>query len=164
MIYLYWFNWLLNHWLGQSCVRSCLPSGKKKKKIGSIDQSISLLSHAIEDAIQSLCGILEEVAKWSQDQINSPEDIKIDILVSSLQRNGQDEGPGQVFHILETLVSSPNETELGDRFSQALRSWSPVDVARKIVTGQCTVLSVFLRICESKIKSLQTLKQQIAQV
>ncbi|XP_022729359.1 N-terminal acetyltransferase B complex auxiliary subunit NAA25-like isoform X2 [Durio zibethinus] len=148
----------------QSCVRSCLPSGKKKKKSGSMDQSLSLLTHAIRDAIQSLCGILEEVAKWSQDQINSPEDNKIDILVSPLRRNGQDEGPGQVFHIFETLVSSPNETELGNRISQALRDWSPVDVARKIVSGQCTVLSEFWRICESKIKSLKTLKQQIAQV
>ncbi|XVF05817.1 hypothetical protein REPUB_Repub05bG0205700 [Reevesia pubescens] len=148
----------------QSCVRSCLPSGKKKKKSGSIDQSISLLSHAIRDAIQSLCGILEEVAKWSQDQINSSEDNKIEMLVSSLQRNGQDEGPGQVFHILETLVSLPDETELGNRISQALRSWSPVTVARKIVTGQCTVLTEFRRICGSKIKSLHTLKQQITQV
>ncbi|XWS71905.1 hypothetical protein CRYUN_Cryun03dG0178600 [Craigia yunnanensis] len=118
----------------QSCVRLCLPSGKKKKKSGSADQSISLLSHAIRDAMQSLCGILEEVAKWSQDQINCPEDIKIDILVSSLQRNGQDEGPGQVFHILETLVSSPNETELGNRISQALSSWSPVDVADQSIS------------------------------
>lgn len=148
----------------QSCVRSCVPSGKKKKKSGSIDQSISVFSHAIWDAIQSLCGMLEEVAKWSQDQINSPEDNKIDILMSSLQRNGQDEGPGQVFHILETLVSSPNETEVGNRISQALRSWSPADVARKVVTGQCRVLSAFSHTCESKIKSLQTLKQQVAQV
>ncbi|XVF46172.1 hypothetical protein PTKIN_Ptkin03bG0005600 [Pterospermum kingtungense] len=148
----------------QSCARSCLPSGKKKKKSGSTDQSISSFTHAIRDAIQSLCGILEEVAKWSQDQINIPEDNKIDILVSSLKRNGQEEGPGQVFHILETLVSSPNETELGNRISQALRSWSPADVARKIATGQCAVLSAFRQICESKIKSLQTLKQQLAPV
>ncbi|KAA3489485.1 Phagocyte signaling-impaired [Gossypium australe] len=144
----------------QACVRTCLPSGKKKKKGGSTDQSISLLSNAVRDAIQSLCSVLEEVAKWSQDQIKSPEDNKIDLLVSSLKRNGE---AGKVFNILETLASSPNETELGDRISQALRSWSPVDVGRKIVTGQCRVLSEFWRICESKIKSLKTLKQQIAQ-
>ncbi|KAH1066699.1 hypothetical protein J1N35_031686 [Gossypium stocksii] len=145
----------------QACVRTCLPSGKKKKKSGSTDQSISLLSNAVRDAIQSLCSVLEEVAKWSQDQIKSPEDNKIDLLVSSLKRNG---GAGKVFNILETLASSPNDTELGDRISRALRSWSPVDVGRKIVTGQCRVLSEFWRICESKIKSLKTWKQQIAQV
>ncbi|XVF20380.1 hypothetical protein REPUB_Repub11eG0193600 [Reevesia pubescens] len=61
----------------QSCVRSFLPSGKKKKKSGSIDQSISSLSHAIRDAIQSLCCILEEISKWSQVQIKSPEEKKI---------------------------------------------------------------------------------------
>ncbi|KAK9022397.1 hypothetical protein V6N11_002668 [Hibiscus sabdariffa] len=148
----------------QSCVRLCVPSGKKKKKSGSTDQCISLLSHAVRDAIQSLCSILEEVAVWSQDQIKSPEDNKIDILVSSLKRNGQNGGPGQVFHILETLASSPNETELGNQISQALRAWSPVGVGRKIVTGQSRVLLEFYRICESKIKSLKSLKQQIAQV
>ncbi|GMI92020.1 TRANSCURVATA 2, NatB auxiliary subunit [Hibiscus trionum] len=149
----------------QSCVRSCVPSGKKKKKSGSADQSISLLSHAVRDAIQSLCSILEEVAVWLQDQIKSPEDNKIDILVSSLKRNGQNGGgPGQVFHILETLISSADETELGNWISQALRAWSSVDVGRKIVTGQSRVLSEFCRICESKIKSLRSLKQQIAQV
>ncbi|KAB2028652.1 hypothetical protein ES319_D05G111100v1 [Gossypium barbadense] len=145
----------------QACVRTFLPSGKKKKKSGSTDQSISLLSNAVRDAIQGLCSVLEEVAKWSQDQIKIPEDNKIDLLVSSLKRNG---GAGKVFNILETLASSPNETQLGDRISQALRSWSPVDVGRKIVTGQCRVLSEFWRICESRIKSLKTLKQQIAQV
>ncbi|GMJ08331.1 TRANSCURVATA 2, NatB auxiliary subunit [Hibiscus trionum] len=149
----------------QSCVRSCVPSGKKKKKSGSADQSISLLSHAVRDAIQSLCSILEEVAIWLQDQIKSPEDNKIDILMSSLKRNRQNGGgPGQVFHILETLISSTDETELGNRISQALRAWSSVDVGRKIVTGQSRVLSEFFRICESKIKSLRSLKQQIAQV
>ncbi|KAK8551031.1 hypothetical protein V6N13_119525 [Hibiscus sabdariffa] len=148
----------------QSCVRLCVPSGKKKKKSGSTDQCISLLSHAVRDAIQSSCSILEEVAVWSQDQIKSPEDNKIDILVSSLKRNGQNGGPGQVFHILETLASSPNETELGNQISQALRAWSPVDVGRRIVTGQSRVLLEFYRICESKIKSLKSLKQQIAQV
>ncbi|KAE8711211.1 exocyst subunit EXO70 family protein [Hibiscus syriacus] len=148
----------------QSCVRSCVPSGKKKKKSGSTDQSLSLLSHAVRDAIQSLCSILEEIVRWSQDQIKSPEDNKIDILVS-LKTNGQNGGgPGHVFHILETLASSPNEAELGNRISQALRAWSPVDVGRKIITGQSRVLSEFCRICESKIKSLKSLKQQIAQV
>lgn len=145
----------------QACVRTCLPSGKKKKKSGSTDQSISLLSNAVRDSIQSLCSVLEEVAKWSQDQIKSPEDNKTDLLVSSLTRNG---GAGKVFNILETLASSPNKTEFGDRISQALRTWSPVEVGRKIVTGQCRVLSEFWRICESKIKSLKTLKQQVAQV
>ncbi|XP_039050474.1 N-terminal acetyltransferase B complex auxiliary subunit NAA25-like [Hibiscus syriacus] len=148
----------------QSCVRSCVPSGKKKKKSGSTGQSISLLSHAVRDAIQSLCSILEEIVRWSQDQIKSPEDNKIDILVSSLKTNGQNGGPGHVFHILETLASSPNETELGNWISQALRAWSPVDVGRKIITGQSRVLSEFCRICESKIKALKSLKQQIAQV
>ncbi|KAK9279563.1 hypothetical protein L1049_013242 [Liquidambar formosana] len=47
----------------QSCIRSSVPTGKKKKKSGSADQSHSPLSHAIRDSIQSLCGTLEEVTE-----------------------------------------------------------------------------------------------------
>lgn len=148
----------------QSCVRSSLPSGKKKKKGGS-DQLASPLSHAIRDSIQSLCGTVEHVTKWLREQINRPEDENLETILSFLQKKGQNEGgPGQVFKILETLVPSINETQLGERISQAVKSWSPVDVARKIVTGKCTVASEFLKICESKLKSLHAMKQQIAQV
>ncbi|XP_048420482.1 N-terminal acetyltransferase B complex auxiliary subunit NAA25-like [Pyrus x bretschneideri] len=145
----------------QSCTRSSLPSGKKKKKTGVPDHSF--LSH-MQDSVQSLRNTLEKVMKWLREQINRPEDESLETLLSSLQKKGQNEGPGQVFHILETYISSVNDTEIGDRISRALKSWSPPDVARKLITGKCTVLSEFLRICESKLKLLQTLKQQIAQV
>ncbi|KAJ0020446.1 hypothetical protein Pint_32451 [Pistacia integerrima] len=148
----------------QSCVRSSVPSGKKKKKSGTADQSISPVCHAIRDSIRSTHGIVEDVAKWLGHHVKKSEDENLDIIFSSLQRNGQDEGPGQVFQALGTYISSINETELGDRTSQALKSWSPVDVARKLVSGQRAVLSEFLRICQSKIKSLQAMQQQMAQV
>ncbi|TQD78795.1 hypothetical protein C1H46_035639 [Malus baccata] len=145
----------------QSCTRSSHPSGKKKKKTGVLDHSS--LSH-MRDSVQSLCNTLEKVMKWLREQINRPEDESLDTLLSSLQNTRQNEGPGQVFHILETYISSVDDTEVGDRISRALKSWSPPDVARKLITGKCTVLSEFLRICGSKLKLLQTLKQQIAQV
>lgn len=148
----------------QSCVRSLLPSGKKKKKSGSADQSTSPLLHEIRDSIQSTCGIVEEVAKWLGHHINRSEDENLDIIFSSLQKSGEGEGPGQVFQILGAFISSNNETELGDGISQALKSWSPVEVARKFVAGQRTELREFLLICESKIKSLKALQQQMAQV
>ncbi|KAE8039358.1 hypothetical protein FH972_011778 [Carpinus fangiana] len=148
----------------QSSVRSSLPSGKKKKKGGS-DQPNTPLSHAIRDSIQSVCGTVEHVTKWLREQINKPEDENLETILSFLHKKGQNEGgPGQVFKILETSVSSINETQLGERISQAVKSWSPVDVARKIVTGKCTVASKFLKICESKLKSLHAMKQQIAQL
>ncbi|KAK9186420.1 hypothetical protein WN943_026786 [Citrus x changshan-huyou] len=148
----------------QSCVRSSLPSGKKKKRSGSADHSTSPLSHDIRGSVQSTSGVVEEVAKWLGHHIKKSEDEKLDAIFSSLEANGRGEGPGQVFRLLGTLISSLNEAELGDRISQAMKSWSPVDVARKFVAGQRAGLSAFLRICESKIKSLQALKQQMAQV
>lgn len=147
----------------QSCVRSSLPSGKKKKK-GGQDLSNSPLTHAIRESIQSLYGTVENVMKWLREQIKRPEDENLETILSFVQKTGQNEGPGQVFKILETYVSSVNDAELGERISEAVKSWSPADVARKIITGKCTVLSEFLKICESKFKSLKTLKQQISQV
>ncbi|KAL7173086.1 hypothetical protein ACSBR2_032536 [Camellia fascicularis] len=146
----------------QSCVRSSLPSGKKKKKGAPAEQTNSQLSQGIRDSIVSLCGVIEEVAKWLREQIKKPVDMNVEIILSSLQVKEHDnDGPGKVFQVLETSMSSMNDVELGDRISQALKFWSPADVARKIVTGQCTVMSEFLRICEWKIKSLQALKLQM---
>ncbi|CAL5333968.1 unnamed protein product [Camellia sinensis] len=142
----------------QSRVRSALPSGKKKKKGGPAEPTNSQLSQEIRDSIQSLCAVIEEVANWLREQIKSPLDGNVEIILSSLGLKEQNEGPGKVFQILQTSISSMNDVELGDRISQALKSWSHVDIARKIVTGQSTVLSEFLQICELKVKSLQALK------
>ncbi|KAJ6361034.1 hypothetical protein OIU77_004961 [Salix suchowensis] len=62
----------------QSCVRSSLPSGKKKKKGGSMDQHSSLVLNGVRDSIQSLCDILKEVAKWIRGQIDRPEDESVE--------------------------------------------------------------------------------------
>ncbi|XP_048226792.1 N-terminal acetyltransferase B complex auxiliary subunit NAA25 isoform X2 [Ricinus communis] len=148
----------------QSCVRSSLPSGKKKKKGGSIELSASLLCNTVRESVDRSCGLVEEVTRWIKEQIHRPEDEVMEILLDSLKNKGQEEGPGQVFQVVESFISSMDEVELGGRISQAVKSWNIVDVARKIVTGNCTVLSELLRICESKIKLFQGLKHQITQV
>ncbi|KAF5744470.1 phagocyte signaling-impaired protein [Tripterygium wilfordii] len=148
----------------QSCVRSFLPSGKKKKKGGSTDNSLSPLAIATQETIQILCGILEEVSRWLGEEINRPEDENLETILSSVRQGRQSEGPGQVFQDLGALISSISETELGVSISEALKSWNPVDVARKIATGRSSVLSEFLHICERRIKSLWVLKHQIAQL
>lgn len=146
----------------QSCIRSSLPSGKKKKKGGSTDQSSSLPC-AIRDSIQSLCGMLEEITKWAREHIKRPEDINVEFVLSSLRKKEHESGPGEIFRILESWASSINEAELGDRISQGVRSWSSVDVARKLVKGDSKLLNDFVQICELKIKSFRALKQQIGQ-
>ncbi|KAI3450280.1 hypothetical protein Pfo_006945 [Paulownia fortunei] len=142
----------------QSCVRSVLPSGKKKKKGGSVDNSNSQLSTEIHNSIQSLCETIEVVAKCLKEQTNKSDDEKFESIFSSIQRNGRSHGPGKVFELMESSVSLMKDAELGDRILEALQSWCPADVARKIITGQGNLLSEFLRICESKIKSLQALR------
>ncbi|WCJ34810.1 N-terminal acetyltransferase B complex auxiliary subunit NAA25 [Euphorbia peplus] len=148
----------------QSFVRSSLPSGKKKKKGALADHPTSLLSSAIRDSIESSYGIVEEVAKSIREQINKPEDEIVDVILSSVRNKTQEEGPGQVFQIIESFTTSVDEVELGDRISEAVKSWSPVDVARKMGDSSKTVLSTFVHICDSKIKLLQTLKQQMSHV
>ncbi|XP_024982120.1 N-terminal acetyltransferase B complex auxiliary subunit NAA25 isoform X3 [Cynara cardunculus var. scolymus] len=145
----------------QSCVRSSLPSGKKKKKGGPSEHSNTQLSNEIKNSISSLYGMIDQVIKWLEEQTDKPIDGNVDILLSSLAREQNDDAPGKVVKILENLVSSVNDIEVGERISQALRSWKPADAARKIVTAQGTALTEFLNICESKAKVLQALKLQI---
>lgn len=102
-----------------------------------------------------------DVAKWLEHHINRSEDENLDIIFSSLQITGQHEGPWQVFQCFGTYISSINEMEFGDRTSQDLKSWSPVDVARKLVSGKRAVLSEYLQICQLKIKSLRAMQQQM---
>ncbi|KAK3015669.1 hypothetical protein RJ639_007506 [Escallonia herrerae] len=142
----------------QSCVRSSLPSGRKKKKGGPADHLNSQISQEIRDSIQSVCGLLEEVMKWLREQVDKTVDQNVETILSSLQT---EEGPGKVLQTLESLLRSMNDIELGERISQSLKAWSPVNVARKIITGQGTVLSEFLKICKSKVRSLQALKLHI---
>lgn len=147
----------------QACVRSSLPSGKRKKKAGSAELSSSPLFVTLRDSTQSLCSILEVLLKWLSGLVNQSEEGKLEAILSSIRKSENNE-PGQVFQTLETLTSSMSSTELGHRITEALKSWNTVDVARKLVTGKHVVLNEFIKICESKFKSIQKLKQQISQV
>ncbi|CAI9107074.1 OLC1v1006355C1 [Oldenlandia corymbosa var. corymbosa] len=165
----------------QSCVRSFPPTGKKKKKGGVSEQINNHKSHDLSDSIQNLCDILKEVIQWISQQISKPDDSKFGTVFSTLQVNckseGLDnvissmsvmdlgdqgkagsEGPGKLIHILDNVISSMNDIDLGDRISKALQSWSAADIVRKVIGGQRTSLSELLKICESKVKSLQALK------
>ncbi|KAF9597499.1 hypothetical protein IFM89_019026 [Coptis chinensis] len=144
----------------QSCIRSLVPSGKKKKKSGPSDNSTSPLLQAIHGSAQSLCGIIEEVTKWLKGQLNTPVAEKFDILYSYLHQGGCNEGPGNVLKVLEALVSSSTDLEHGERISMALSKWNSAEVLTKIVIGQGMELHEFLHICESKLKLLQSLRQQ----
>lgn len=148
----------------QSCLRSCLPSSKKKKKSGSAYQSSSNLAHAITESVQQLSLVLEGVIKQISESNRRPEDENSEGILSLLRKDEHNDGPGRVFHVLETFISSMSNAEVGDRIYHSLKSWSPADVARKMMTGKLKVLTAFSAICESKLKLLQSLKQQIAQV
>lgn len=143
----------------QSCVRSLHPSGKKKRKGGSVEQSNSQLSNEIQNSIQSLCDTIEVVTKCLKEQLQKPQDAKFEAMFSSIQRNDES---GKVFKILESSVSVMKDADVGDRVREVLlHSWNPADVVRKVVGGQDSLLSTFLKTCESRTKSLQALRQQL---
>ncbi|KAK1271731.1 hypothetical protein QJS04_geneDACA005944 [Acorus gramineus] len=145
----------------QSCIRSLVPSGKKKKKVGPADQLNSPLLQSVCTSIESLHSAIESVKKWIDEQIGRPEDQNMDTLLSHLNVENCDEGPGRVLGVLKQ-VSASVDSELGERILQAFQMWSFADVIRKIVKGQHTVLSEFQRICDSKLKFLMSLKQSIS--
>ncbi|KAL8525576.1 hypothetical protein ACS0TY_014986 [Phlomoides rotata] len=109
----------------------------------------------------SLCETIEVVVKWLKEQLQSRNDEKFETAYSSVQKNGTQNGSGKVFKILESSISVMRDADVGDRILEALQSWSPADVVRKIVVGQDDLLSEFLKICESKIKLLQSLRLQL---
>ncbi|KAF5189246.1 N-alpha-acetyltransferase 25, NatB auxiliary subunit [Thalictrum thalictroides] len=144
----------------QSCIRSILPSGKKKKKSGQTDNSNSSLFQEIHSSVQSLCDMMEEVTQWLNEQLNTPEEENLNVLLSYLPGRGCNQGPGKVLQVLEALASSSTDLEHGDRISKALCSWRSNDILRKIVIGQRNVLSEFHHICKSKLPVLHSLRQQ----
>ncbi|CAF1768061.1 hypothetical protein HID58_088209 [Brassica napus] len=146
----------------QACTRSSLPSGKKKKKAQHSDHlPSSPMSQAIKDSIHSLCSTVQEVSNWLLNQINNPEDDQVERFLTTLKRN---EGPGQVLGVLESFIASSEESEVGSRIFESLKTWSKADSARKTVTAQQRVLREFHQICGSKRKLLEKLKQQMSHV
>ncbi|KAL6003067.1 hypothetical protein ACLOJK_023290 [Asimina triloba] len=146
----------------QSFAHSLLPAaGKRKKRSSNTDQSNSPLSNVIQSSVQSLCRTIEKVLEWLDGQRNTTEDIKLDVLLSLLQRNGSDMGPGKVFQIIETATLTSNP-EVGERISQAFERWNSTDVIRGIIRSQSIVLSKFHQACNSRLKSMtSTLKQLV---
>ncbi|CAG7910388.1 unnamed protein product [Brassica rapa] len=146
----------------QACTRSSLPSGKKKKKAQHSDHlPSSPMSQAIKDSIHSLCSTVQEVSNWLVNQMNNPEDDQVERFLTTLKRN---KGPGQVLEVLESFIASSEESEVGSRIFESLKTWSKADSARKTVTAQQRVLREFHQICESKRKLLEKLKQQMSHV
>lgn len=149
----------------QACTRSSLPTGKKKKKAQHSDHlPSSPMCQAIKDSIHSLCSTVQEVSNWLLNQINNPEDAQVEKFLSTLKRNEDAGGPGQVLGVLESSITSSEESEVGSRIFEALKTWSKADSARKTVTAQQKLLREFLQICESKRKLLEKLKQQMTHV
>jgi len=144
----------------QSSLRSCFPSGKKKKKSGAA--SCSNLVHAITDSVVHLSHVLEDVMKWISEWMRKPEDENLENIFFLLRK--PEDGPGKVFGMLEKFICSVNDAELGNRISPPLKSWTPADVARKMVSGKLKVLMEFSDICDSKLQFLHFMKQQIAQL
>ncbi|CAN7067269.1 unnamed protein product, partial [Brassica rapa subsp. trilocularis] len=146
----------------QACTRSSLPSGKKKKKAQHSDHlPSSPMSQAIKDSIHSLCSTVQEVSNWLVNQMNNPEDDQVERFLTTLKRN---KGPGQVLEVLESFIATSEESEVGSRIFESLKTWSKADSARKTVTAQQRVLHEFHQICESKRKLLEKLKQQMSHV
>uniref|UniRef100_A0A1D1ZKS0 PAB-dependent poly(A)-specific ribonuclease subunit pan3 n=1 Tax=Anthurium amnicola TaxID=1678845 RepID=A0A1D1ZKS0_9ARAE len=144
----------------QSCLRSMLPSGKKKKKTVLTDQSNVPLSHVIRCSIESLSSAIEEVKKWLDHQLSKSLDESMDVLFSCLRKTECGEEPGNVFRAVEDFASAGNP-DLGERISQALHSWNSADVLRKYIKGQYSMLYEFRQICESKLRLLDSLKMLV---
>lgn len=145
----------------QSFIKAVIPLGKKKKKSGSADkQNINIpLLKAMQASINCVSSAIGEVHKWVLDQLNSTEDHDVDILMSYLTTDGNSVGPGKILNVLKESLGEVEESEVGDRIYDTVKSWNPTSVLRKIVQAQCRLLTDFSRICDSKLRVLESLKQ-----
>ncbi|XP_078178732.1 tetratricopeptide repeat (TPR)-like superfamily protein isoform X2 [Carex rostrata] len=145
----------------QSFIKSVIPLGKKKKKSGSADkQNINIpLLKAMQASINCVSSAIREVHKWVLDQLNSTEDHDLDILMSYLTTDDNSVGPGKTLNVLKESLGVVEESEVGDRIYDTVKSWNPTSVLRKIVQAQCRLLTDFSRICDSKLRVLESLKQ-----
>ncbi|KAK8920992.1 hypothetical protein KSP39_PZI020823 [Platanthera zijinensis] len=141
----------------QSYIKSMFPSGKKKKKSEPGDRSNFRHLQVVRSSIDWLCDEIQEVHKWLEDEINRPEDSRLDFWLSQLNPERRSVS---VLRILDDFAASSHE-ELGERISGALRLWSSADVMRKIIRSQSSLLSRFQHICDSKLEMLESLKRLV---
>ncbi|KAK8921085.1 hypothetical protein KSP39_PZI020827 [Platanthera zijinensis] len=141
----------------QSYIKSMFPSGKKKKKSEPGDRSNFRHLQVVRSSIDWLCDEIQEVHKWLEDEINRPEDSRLDFWLSQLNPERRSVS---VLGILDDFAASSHE-ELGERISGALRLWSSADVMRKIIRSQSSLLSRFQHICDSKLEMLESLKRLV---
>ncbi|XP_026441543.1 N-terminal acetyltransferase B complex auxiliary subunit NAA25-like isoform X1 [Papaver somniferum] len=122
------------------------------------------MTQSISSSIQSSCGIVEGIIAVIKRELDISEDDKLEILLTPLQRKpeGVREGPGHFIQTLQDIV--PSSADLGSKISKSLESWNPTDVPRKIVNAQRKTLLESLNVCESKLRLLESLKQQLLQL
>ncbi|MCL7043012.1 hypothetical protein MKW94_007456 [Papaver nudicaule] len=159
----------------QSCIRitpkssgagASSSSGRKKNKKGDhpVVKLTSEMIKSLSSSVQSSCGIVKGITEVLKRELNIPEEQKLDILLSPLRKPaGREhpvtEGPGHFIQILEALPSSSEE--VGPKIAESLSSWSSADVGRKMLKAQRKTLQESLDICESKLKFLESLRQQL---
>ncbi|KAM0953791.1 putative tetratricopeptide-like helical domain superfamily [Dioscorea sansibarensis] len=144
----------------QSCLRSVAPSGKKKKKTSTTDQSNLPQLQPVHASIQCFTNSIQGVQTWLEGQVNKPEDESLDTLLSPLRSSDTEQGPHQIFRVLEETATESNP-ELGERISGALQHWNSANVIRKFVSAQRMSVAEFHCICASKLKLLESFKQLI---
>ncbi|KAJ0979283.1 hypothetical protein J5N97_014757 [Dioscorea zingiberensis] len=144
----------------QSCLRSAIPSGKKKKRVGVSEQLNSPQLRPVRFSVQCLSNVMQGVQDWLAPQINKPEDESLDALLSHLQSTDTEQGPHHIVRILEEHAAEFNP-EHGERISGALQSWNSANTVRKIVKAQSRLVSEFHGICETKLRLLESFKQPI---
>ncbi|KAI3986915.1 hypothetical protein MKX01_014616 [Papaver californicum] len=158
----------------QSCIRvtpkssvagaASSSSGRRRNRKSEhpVVKLTSEMTQSISSSIQSSCGIVEGIIEVLKRELDIPEDDKLGILESPLQKQKIREGPGHFIQTLQEITPSPDD--VGPKIAQSLKSWKYKDVARKIIDAQRKTLLESLNICESKLKFLEALKQQLLQL
>ena len=133
-------------------------SGRRKKKTGGVTDyagPAAAVCHVTRSAIEAMGGALVEVKSWVDVQLGSATvDATVDATLAVIEN-------GEVFRrVQETAHGGVHDA--GERISRALHSWDAADVARRLVLGQRRGLTELRRICELKLKRLDSWRSVVS--
>ncbi|KAJ3676463.1 hypothetical protein LUZ60_003875 [Juncus effusus] len=139
----------------QSYLKSVIPLGKKKKKNEKLNASILPQLKIVQSSINCLIESIGEINKWILDEVNKNEESDLDVLMGYL---GENNG---ILGVLKENLERSEKVEVGERIFELIKSWDFGEVLRRLVGAQRKLLKEFGLICESKLKLLESLKQNV---
>ncbi|XP_078445054.1 tetratricopeptide repeat (TPR)-like superfamily protein isoform X2 [Wolffia australiana] len=130
------------------------PSSGKRKKKTSLPAEPPPASNTVHASAGALRTALNEAKQWLDRQLSATLEADVDATLSGL--GGEDLS---LFQRLNEVASNGGDDNMGETISRALQSWDSAAVAKKLVQSRRRALTELQRICEHRLKSVDSLRE-----